>query len=823
MPKLIIDGQKILVPEGTKVIQAAERLGIMIPRFCYHPALGSVGACRMCAVKFVEGPHKGIDMSCMVEAEDGMVVSTTDEEAVRFRKYVIEWLMLHHPHDCPVCDEGGHCLLQDETVSGGHSIRRYLGKKRTYTDQDLGPFVRHEMNRCIHCFRCRRFYQDFAGYRDLGAMQIGNRMYFGRFQDGPLESPFSGNLIDLCPTGVYTDKPARFKGRRWNFERAPSVCPHCSLGCNTVGSARYREMMRQEARLNPAVNGHFICDRGRFGFDFANHPDRPRRARVGDREVPWKEAIQAAADRLGKVGPEAVLCVGSPRCTLETQASLKRLCRLLNWSDPRFFLEPTILRKVKTVVTTLEERLAVSMQQIEDADFLLVLGADPVNEAPMLALAMRQAQRKGAGVAVIDPRPVFLPFPFSHLAVTPEHIDLCAGVIGRRAFKDKSPGRPSGNAARFRESLPESYKENPDLQGRIDEVAQKLGKSKRPIIVCGTDIVRESTPVLATNLARLFQQVTEGTGLFYLLPGPNAFGAGLLSSAGDQSSVMEPIETGRVKALVLVEQDLFWLYQDHRRLEQAMERVECLIVLDYLPSPSVKMAHVVLPTTTLFERNSSSFLNQEGRLQKAPPIHRGGTPISWISSGSHPPRTFLNDIPGGEPRPAYEVLGELYAAISGKAEGMLLKDLWGWLAQEHPVFKASMSSPDGNRFVSPEISKNDFSFTKISNFGARNGGMELVLTDWTFGTEELSAYSRFARKGETTPKLFLHPNDAQRLGLAAEDRVALHLDGGELALQLGIASNMASGVIILPRHRQVKWQKLKQWSTMVPDDHIRKV
>ncbi|NIO08979.1 MAG: NADH dehydrogenase (quinone) subunit G, partial [Deltaproteobacteria bacterium] len=160
------------------------------------------------------------------------VVSTTDEEAVEFRKYVIEWLMLHHPHDCPVCDEGGHCLLQDETVSGGHGIRRYLGKKRTYHDQYLGSFVQHEMNRCIHCFRCRRFYQEFAGYRDLGAMQIGYRMYFGRFSDGPLESPFSGNLIDVCPTGVYTDKPARYKGRRWDLERGPSVCLHCSLGCN---------------------------------------------------------------------------------------------------------------------------------------------------------------------------------------------------------------------------------------------------------------------------------------------------------------------------------------------------------------------------------------------------------------------------------------------------------------------------------------------------------------------------------------------------------------------------------------------------------------
>ena len=185
MPKLKIDGIEVEVPKGMKVIEAAERLDIIIPRFCYHHSLGSVGACRLCAVKFLDGPVKGIQMSCMVDAQDGMVVSTTDDEAVDFRRHVIEWLMMNHPHDCPVCDEGGHCLLQDMTVAGGHGLRRYLGKKRTYPDQDLGVFVQHEMNRCIHCWRCRRFYQEFAGYRDLGAMQIANHTYFGRYKDGP--------------------------------------------------------------------------------------------------------------------------------------------------------------------------------------------------------------------------------------------------------------------------------------------------------------------------------------------------------------------------------------------------------------------------------------------------------------------------------------------------------------------------------------------------------------------------------------------------------------------------------------------------------------
>ena len=209
----------------------------MIPRFCYHQALGSLGACRMCAVKFLEGPVKGVEMSCMIEAKDGMVVSTTHPEAVDFRRYVIEWLMLNHPHDCPVCDEGGHCLLQDETVSGGHGLRRYQGLKRTYHDQYLGEFVQHEMNRCIHCWRCRRFYQEFAGYRDLGALQIANRMYFGRFEDGPLESPFAGNLIDICPTGVLYRQTGALSRAALGFSKSPFRLPPLLPGLQYLWAA----------------------------------------------------------------------------------------------------------------------------------------------------------------------------------------------------------------------------------------------------------------------------------------------------------------------------------------------------------------------------------------------------------------------------------------------------------------------------------------------------------------------------------------------------------------------------------------------------------
>ena len=543
MPKLIIDSREIEVPQGTNVLEAAERLGIMVPRFCYHPALGSVGACRMCAVKFLEGRVKGVEMSCMVAAEDGMVVSTTHPDAMDYRKYVIEWLMLDHPLDCPVCDEGGHCLLQDETVSGGHGIRRFLGPKRTYEDQNLGRFVQHEMNRCIQCWRCRRFYQDYAGYRDLGALQIGRRTYFGRFSDGPLESPFAGNLIDVCPTGVFTDKPSRFKGRRWDFERGPSVCLHCSLGCNTVGGAKYREIVRLEARPHDAVNGYFICDRGRYAFSYANHPERPRRARLGGREVPWDEAILAAAFELARIsrehGPGAVACVGGTRSSLETQGALKLFCRTQGWRDPQFFWDPALERKVKAAVGRLDQGLAVSMGELGGADFILVVGADPVNEAPMLALALRQAWRQGARVAVLDPRPVFLPFEFEPLAVPPGQLDTALGALVKAALSPEAAAGLTDPARGFYDGLPGRYPGDPAVADRLMVLAEALGKSQKPVVVCGTDIVRETTPALAADLARLLAAAGQEAGLFYLLPGANAFGAALIS-APDRADAADP-------------------------------------------------------------------------------------------------------------------------------------------------------------------------------------------------------------------------------------------------------------------------------------------
>lgn len=500
MPKLIIDHTEVEVPAGTNVLDAAKQAGVWIPHFCYHPALGKAGACRLCAVMFLEGPVKGLQMSCMIPAQDGMVVSTTDGEAAQMRTMVMEWLMINHPHDCPVCDEGGECLLQDYTIAGGHSVRRYSGKKRTHVNQQLGPQIEHEMNRCIQCYRCVRFYQEFAGGSDFGVMGSGSKVYFGRFKNGTLESPFSGNLVDLCPTGVFTDKTARFRARYWDYQMAPSVCPHCSLGCNTTPVAHYRELLKTTARHNDAINGWFICDRGRFSTAAVNDPTRPRTPLVDGNETSWDQALESLVNRLLEVrelyGPASIALVGSPRASMEANLLLTLLADAIGTESLCYFIDSAEAECTATAIQLLTPDTTASMADLQQADCIALVACDLLEEGPMMALAVRQAWRNGAQVFVVGAITSGLPFDYT-------------------------------------------------LLDALEQVP--LSAATQPVIVCSAT---------RATLATIRDCGRFNTRLAFLFSGPNSFGAGLLATQQQTLSLSDLISTGKVKALISLEADI---------------------------------------------------------------------------------------------------------------------------------------------------------------------------------------------------------------------------------------------------------------------------
>ncbi|MGO2339437.1 MAG: NADH-quinone oxidoreductase subunit NuoG [Psychrobacter sp.] len=400
MAVIHIDGTTVEVDSADNLLQACLSLGIDVPYFCYHPALGSVGSCRQCAVKQfqnkedMEAGRGRLVMSCMVAPGDDMYISVTDDEAKAFRKSMVELLMTNHPHDCPTCEEGGHCHLQDMTYMSGHNRRRYRFTKRTHHNQELGPFIAHEMNRCIACYRCVRFYKDYAGGEDLGVYGSNNRVYFGRDQDGQFESEFSGNLTEVCPTGVFTDKTHSERyNRKWDMQYAPSVCHGCSAGCNISPGERYGELRRIENRYNGEVNRYFLCDRGRFGYGYVNRDDRPTQAleRINDKHV--KINIDYALDEtIKRIKDKKVIGIGSPRASLETNFALKNLVGFDKFSTGLNHQQQALVNKCIEVLST-EGIYNPSMTDIESYDAVLVLGEDITQTSSRVALSVRQAAK----------------------------------------------------------------------------------------------------------------------------------------------------------------------------------------------------------------------------------------------------------------------------------------------------------------------------------------------------------------------------------------------------------------------------------------------
>ncbi len=772
MPTLTIDNKTVTVPEGANVLEAAKRLDIVIPHFCYHEALGSVGACRLCAMKFLEGPAKGIQMACMVEAKDGMVVSTQDEGAVDLRKHVIEWLMMNHPHDCPVCDEGGECQLQDMTVAGGHGIRRYGGLKRTYNNQFLGPFVYHEMNRCIQCYRCVRTYQDYCGGTDFGVLGCNQRIYFGRFRDGPLESVFSGNIVDACPTGVFTDKTFRFHSRYWDLEEASSVCPHCSLGCATIPGARYRELQRVRGGVNKETNGFFICDRGRFGYGYANHPDRPRIPRIGDREVSWDDSLEEARGRLADIahrhGPAAIALLGSPRASLEANYRLLTLAHHLETDRIAFEAHPERDRTAR-VVAALSDKNSRSLEEIRNSDFLLLVGADPLNEAPMMALAVRQAVRRGAGAALIDPRPVGLPFHAVHLPLA------------------------AGRLSEFLQAVCAGTFENFSRQERtiLEGIAERLRRAQRPILIGGGDLLGAAGVRDLLRTSEKLSKEDRPCGAALILGGPNSYGAALLSGeTSDFNGILDGISEGRIRALVCLESDPFTDHPDLSRSRSALAKLDLLIALDCVPTTTAEKANIFLPVKAPAE-SAGVYVNNEGRMLAFASVFDPGTPIRVTGGGDHPPRVFEPGTPRNPPMSAWSVLG----ALQNRRESLnsLRREMEGeharlaGLASLDPETDGRRVLPGGGRFEIPEIPA----------IPTEEKAFDLISIQSLFGSETLSAFSPVLDPVRPVPRFLMHSADAAEIGLAAGETLRVTTDRGGFELPVALSEVMARGCLFI--------------------------
>lgn len=592
--KLKIDGREVTVEDGRDLLSIALEQGVDVPHFCWHAALGSVGACRMCAVKVApgEGTPGKVEMACMTPVTDGMVVDTTDAEAARFRAQVIEWLMLNHPHDCAVCEEGGACHLQDMVVATGHHDRRATGPKRTHRNQNLGPLLTHEMNRCIGCWRCLRFYRDHAGGRDFNAFGAHDRLYFGRVEDGPLDSPFAGNLSEVCPTGVFTDKAwSGVYARPWDLSATPAICTGCSAGCNVTLNERCGTLRRVLNRYHGAINGFFLCDRGRWAPWSVDGPGRLTGA------VPLPRVT-------GAVG------LGSPRASLEANWALRRLV-----GPGRFFAGVTDRETALTarMAALLKASPAPSLTEMADADAILVLGEDLTATAPRAALALRQAVRgaerdlacqKGVALWLDDAVRVAgegRRSPLALVTALPDALDDIARFAIRRAPHDM---------AAFAAAILAALKGKP-ADAEASAIAQALSAARAPLIIAGAGLGLGGPVEAAASLAAALGPKAR-LALFPAEAG--SFGLSLLAPAGGIEAALAELER-KPGPLVVLENDLF-RRADPALVERLFAKATQVIALDHLATETTAAATLAVPVAAPAEA-AGTWVNHEGRAQRS--------------------------------------------------------------------------------------------------------------------------------------------------------------------------------------------------------------
>ena len=434
MPTLTINGQDITVEQGTSILQAAEMVGAEIPRFCYHDRLNVPANCRMCLVE-VKGAPKPV-ASCAMAAGDGMEVETDSDMVHKARKGVMEFLLINHPLDCPICDQGGECDLQDQAMAYGFDRSRYHENKRAVRDKDLGPLIKTIMTRCIHCTRCVRFGQEIAGVEELGMLHRGEDSEINTYLEHAVTSELSGNMIDICPVGALTSKPYAFQARPWELRNTPTIDVHDAVGCNIRVDARGGEVMRVLPRLHEEVNEEWINDRTRFAYDGLKRQrlDRPylRDQQSGRlRESNWEEVFAVLGKRLAGVNPARIGALAGDLCDLESMVALKDLMQALGSDN----LDCRLDGEHFDTCARCGYLFNTGIAGLEEADCILLVGANPRREATLINARIRKTWLDKRMPIGLVGEPHALSYPYTHIGEGPQ--DLQALIEERHLFAEK--------------------------------------------------------------------------------------------------------------------------------------------------------------------------------------------------------------------------------------------------------------------------------------------------------------------------------------------------------------------------------------------------
>ncbi|WP_374408483.1 NADH-quinone oxidoreductase subunit NuoG [Hydrogenophaga sp.] len=616
MVEIELDGQKVEVPPGSMVMHAAEKAGTYIPHFCYHKKLSIAASCRMCLVEVEKAPKPM--PACATPVTMGMIVRTKSDKAIKAQKSVMEFLLINHPLDCPICDQGGECQLQDLAVGYGGDSSRYQEEKRVVFHKNVGPLISmEEMSRCIHCTRCVRFGQEIAGVMELGMSHRGEHAEIETFVGQSVDSELSGNMIDICPVGALTSKPFRYSARTWELSRRKSVSPHDSTGANLIVQVKNHRVMRVVPLENDAVNECWIADRDRFSYEAVNSDDRltqPMLKQGGEwKVVDWQTALEYVANGLQQVkaahGAGAIGLLASPHSTVEELALAGALVRGLGSENIDSRLRHADFGNAAAAGQA--RWLGRSVAELSQLQRVLVVGSNLRKDHPLFAQRIRQAARKGAQVNVLNAQAQDWAMPIKHvvLADSSVWVSALAGIAAAVAAEAGVQAPVAGS-----------------VTDEARAVAKSLLGGEQKAILLGNAAAHHEKASSLLALANWIGQQT-GASVGYLTEAANTVGAQLVKALPGQGGLNAgQMLGGQLKAAILLNTEPAF---DSAAGANGLKSADMVVTLSPFKA-NMDVSDVLLPIAP-FTETSGSFVNAEGRLQGFHAVVRplGDTRPAW--------------------------------------------------------------------------------------------------------------------------------------------------------------------------------------------------
>ncbi len=636
-----VDGRELKANAGEMLIDVTDAAGIGIPRFCYHKKLSVSANCRMCLVE-VERAPKPLP-ACATPVTDGMKVFTRSPVAIAAQKGTMEFLLINHPLDCPICDQGGECELQDVAVGYGSDVSRFVEGKRVVRDKDIGPLIATDLTRCIHCTRCVRFGAEIAGIRELGATGRSEHMTIGTYIEKSVDSELSGNVIDICPVGSLTSKPFRFHARAWELTQRESVAPHDSVGSNLALHLRRNEVMRVHPKDNEAINECWISDRDRFSYEGICSEDRlttPMIKKDGEwKDAGWEEALQFAADGLKASGADLGALI-SPSSTLEEMQLAQKLVRGLGGDNIDFRLRQGDFRGQGPRVPWLGQTIA----ELESVDAALLIGSNIRKEQPILGHRLRKAVMEGAAVTFVNPLELDLNYRAGQIVAAP------GAMVSELAAIARALGASGADAT---------------VEDRHQAVADQLKQAGNGTVLLGNVATAHPDFSLLRSLAAAIADAA-GAKLGYLPEAANSVGGHLVGALPKDGKNTQAMLDQACKGYLLMGIEPAYDLHDPSLAAQAMEKADCVVAMSAFRSPSLEsLADVILPIAT-FAETSGTYVNAAGDWQafSGAVTPRGSTRPAWKVL-----RVLGNllDLEGFSQVSSEEILAEVKVAAQGVA------------------------------------------------------------------------------------------------------------------------------------------------------------